>query len=108
MDVLRRLFSCACALAAAALLVLTVVSAVGPLGQPPPEPLPGMERWDVSQLAQHLWDRGSSIRLLTVDNPGVATNGAFLTTTGKGWAELNGLPKLSEAIDRWEGTVYCE
>jgi hypothetical protein len=109
MDALRRLFSCARALAVAALLVvLAVVFTAVHLGEAPPELVPGLEGWDVFGLAEHLWDRGSSVRILTVDDPGVATNGAFLTTTGKGWAELNGLPKQAEAIGLWEGTVYCE
>jgi hypothetical protein len=100
----------ACALLGAALLIVLAVAYPPKPGgpAPPPQPLPGLEQWDVFQLAQHLWDRGSSVRILTLDNPGVATNGAFLTTTGKGWADLNDLPKLAEAIDLWEGTVYCE
>jgi hypothetical protein len=99
-----------CALLGSGLLIVLVVACPqdppGPAS--PPKPLSGMERWDVFGLAQHLWDRGSVVRILTVDDQGSATNGAFLTTTGKGWAELNGLPKQAEAIGLWEGTVYCE
>jgi hypothetical protein len=32
----------------------------------------------------------------------------YLTSTGRGWAEVNGLLKMPGHIDGWRGTVYCE
>jgi hypothetical protein len=73
-------------------------------GQEPP----GMEHWDLRQLQQHLQEQGLEVKLVPVENTAVVTNRGYLTTTDKGWEELDPVPKYPEAIDRWQGTVYCE
>jgi hypothetical protein len=94
-------------LAPALLTALVAGVALGPAGAPAARP-PDMEDWDVRQLLQHLRDRGLGIRLVPVENTDVVVNRAYFTTTDKGWEDLDPMLKLREAIDRWEGTVYCE
>jgi hypothetical protein len=93
-----------------ALLIALVVAYVRRPPAPPSVPtvLPGMEDWDVPRLAQHLQDSGLEVRLVPTDIRGDASRSAFLTTTDKEWADLNPVLKVPEAINCWEGTVYCE
>jgi hypothetical protein len=107
--VLNRPALLACALFGPAVLItLAVGEAPNPAETPQEGALPGMADWDVQRLARHLQGRGLGIRFVPVDSQGVTTICGFFTTTDKGWRELGALPKAREAIDRWDGTVFCE
>jgi hypothetical protein len=76
--------------------------------RPPAPALVSMEGWEVSDVARHLAARGLKLRAVSTARRTRGSRSVVLTTTSKGWEELNHLPKAAECIDRWQGTVYCE
>ena len=64
--------------------------------------------WDIPRLANYLNTRGLALRLVSTRKDGAIGQMAFLTTTNRGWDELNGLAKSADWIDRWRGTLFCE
>jgi hypothetical protein len=63
---------------------------------------------DVAHLVEYLRAGGLELRAVSADKGGAAEHNLYLTTTDKGWEQLNGVPKVPECIERWQGTVYCE
>jgi hypothetical protein len=74
----------------------------------PAAPAPPLDGWDIPRLAAHLNGEGLGLRMVATQKDGAVHQTAFLTTTGKGWEDLNRLPKDLNQINRWQGTLYCE
>jgi len=70
-------------------------------------PVVPLDDWGIRQLAAFLNDEGLGLRLVVTGNDAACPN-AFMTTTNKGWEELNGLVKHPERIGDWQGVLYCE
>ncbi len=100
----------ACAFLVAALLVLTLLAGwpgrqrQGPVATP----IVPVDDWDVPQLVACLNRAGLGLRTVATQRNGSLGQRAFLTSTGKGWTELNGLRKIPDCLDRWQGSAYCE
>jgi hypothetical protein len=62
----------------------------------------------IPDLVERLSAGGLDLRVVGADRAGAGKNNAFLTTSNESWEQLVSLPKSREAIDRWEGIVYCE
>jgi hypothetical protein len=92
------------AVLAGALLAVCVGRREG-LPAPPAVPL---DDWDIPRLVDHLNGKGLGLRVVSTSKDGVVHQRAFLTTTGKEWADLNRLQKDRKQIDQWRGTLYCE
>jgi hypothetical protein len=71
-------------------------------------PVVPLHDWDIPRLVAYLNDEGLGLRLVVTDKDGVVCPNAYLTTTSKGWEELNALVKQPEQIERWQGILYCE
>jgi hypothetical protein len=67
-----------------------------------------LEEWDILELVAHLKRSGVMIRLVTSYKQGSVGHSVYLTTTNKGWDELNGLVKDPRRIRSWCGVIYCE
>jgi hypothetical protein len=106
MSATNRLALLACP---AVLIALVIAYLSRPAGVPQPPPTtPGLEDWDVPRLARNLQEHGLEVRLVPTDGHGGTPRSGYLTTTDKGWGDLNPVAKVCEAIDLWQGTVYCE
>jgi hypothetical protein len=62
-------------------------------------PVVPLHDWDIPRLVAFLNEEGMDV---------VLCPNAFLTTTNKGWEELNALVKQPEGIEQWQGVLYCE
>jgi hypothetical protein len=78
----------------------------GHQGGPPLHP--GLQDWDIEDIAEHLHGAGLSFRVVAVAERGDPGDSAYLTTTALTWRDLNQLRKVPERLADWEGTVYCE
>jgi hypothetical protein len=72
---------------------------------PPGAPL---DDWDIPRLAAFLNEQGQQLRVVPTMRQGGPHETAFLTTTSRGWEDLNRLPKDAGRIALWQGTLYCE
>jgi hypothetical protein len=66
-----------------------------------------MGGWQVEDLVSHLRRKGLEFRAMPTAEHCPLNRGAYLTTTDQPWERLNGLLKNPDAIDEWEGTVFC-
>jgi hypothetical protein len=73
----------------------------------PASPIVPLDDWDIPQRVAFLNDEGMALRLVDTGNAPVGSN-AYLTTTNKGWDELNALVKHPDGIEQWQGILYCE
>jgi hypothetical protein len=73
-------------------------------------PAADLSGWELPQLVEHLNAHGMGLRVVSVTktNAPQGTNSAFLTTTKQTWSDLTHLLKVTEKIDTWAGTLYCE
>ena len=76
--------------------------------EPPPARPPDLDDWDIPRLLRHLENRGLHLRPIATLQKGPIAHNLYLTCTGQGWVEVDGLLKAPAQIDRWRGTVYCE
>jgi hypothetical protein len=67
-----------------------------------------LDEWDIPQLVSYLNGEGLGLRLVATQKDGVIHTTAFLTTTPKGWEDLNRLQRGRTRIDQWQGTLHCE
>jgi hypothetical protein len=67
-----------------------------------------LKDWDIPQLVSYLNGEGLGLRLVATQKDGVIHTTAFLTTTPKGWEDLNRLQRGRTQIDHWRGTLHCE
>jgi hypothetical protein len=106
-------------LARAHIVALVVVPLLGVLvvgaGQCPkrrasPLARPTLSDWQLPQLVECLNAHGMELRVVPVTetNTPPCVNSAFLTTTKQTWSDLTQLLKVTEKIDTWKGTLYCE
>jgi hypothetical protein len=70
--------------------------------------LPGLEHWDIPELAEHLRTAGLSFRVLGTAEGAYPADRAYLTTTPSTRRELDHLVKVPERLHDWKGVVYCE
>jgi hypothetical protein len=63
--------------------------------------------WDIPRLADYLNTRGLALRLVSTRQDGAIGQMAFLTTTNRGWDELNGLAKSADASGTRRGRICC-
>jgi hypothetical protein len=61
----------------------------------------------IEGLVALLRRRGLAFRAVPAAKGGALNGGAYLTTTEKPWAVLNGLSRTPERVDDWRGTVHC-
>jgi hypothetical protein len=61
----------------------------------------------VTDLADHLGERGLKLRVVATGKGSPRDRVAFLTKD-KAWSELNVLPLRVEELHRWRGAVFCE
>jgi len=64
--------------------------------------------WDIPRLAAYLNRKGLKLRVVSTMNACDSELTAYLTTTDRGWEELNRPLRGRAHIDRWRGTLYCE
>jgi hypothetical protein len=76
-------------------------------GGPPTTDLPP-GNWDIPRLTTYLNRQGLGLRLVPTMQGSDPNATAFLTTTDKGWSDLNRLPKDCGRVHEWRGTLYCE
>jgi hypothetical protein len=69
-----------------------------------------LSTWHLPQLVEHLNAHGMGLRVVAVTetNTPPDANSTFLTTTKRTWKDLTNLLKVTEQIDSWKGTLYCE
>jgi hypothetical protein len=108
----RRFPSRAFVVAAVLVLVVAIGAillrpAPGPAGLPPVD---APADWQVSNLVDHLHERGVRLRPVATMRDGDidGTRGAYLTETALGWEQLIRLPEAPEHIDQWAGTVRIQ
>ena len=72
--------------------------------------LESLDDWDFPQLADHLNRAGLEVLLQSPRKDGMFAHNAFLTTTPKGWDQLNrlGINPGTSRLQEWRGIVYCE
>jgi hypothetical protein len=74
----------------------------------PPTSAGPLDEWDIPRLLDYLNGQGLGLRLVSTRQDGVIGPGAFLTVTGRGWADCNRLAKDPRRLGAWRGTLYCE
>ena len=90
-------------------LVASLLLVVGIAVRAPPKPATAsMDGWGIPEMVAHLRAAGLDFRVVPTREGADATHNAFLTTTSRGWMELNQLPKRCQDIERWHGTIYLE
>jgi hypothetical protein len=67
-----------------------------------------MNAWSIPEMVAHLRAAGIEFRVVPTQHGEATAHNAFLTTTSQDWKELNLLPKHSQDIARWRGTIYVE
>ncbi len=67
-----------------------------------------MQQWDCRDVVQRLHEAGLDYRPVSPSSNGPWEYRVFLTKTDKRWLDLNDQMRVTEQIDRWQGTVYCE
>ncbi len=77
-------------------------------GQRKVGPAPRLEEWEFTELVAHLNHAGLGLRVVSPQQNGVIANTVFLTTTDKGFNEVNRLIKDPRRIGEWWGVLYCE
>ena len=69
---------------------------------------PPLHDWTFSELATYLNQAGLGLHRVPTQKSVATGDTMFLTTTEKGWDELNMLSKDARRIAEWRGVLYCE
>jgi hypothetical protein len=90
-----------------AALVVSVLLVVA-LGQRKAGPAKPLDDYAFHELLAHLSGAGLELRAVSPQKNGLFGATVFLTTTDKGWNEVNRLTKDPRRIAEWQGVLYCE